>query len=169
MEATFANREKETTLKAFETLHKQHDSLVSQQSKWDAIMAATEKINMVYNLLENADDEEQKELRHHRDRSTTLESDNMALEKRVKELEAKLANSDRSAVTMRQSLTQAQQRSTEWERRAKDHESKLEMVQTKLDQAEQIQSQLEADLSMLKVQVEEQEANGRLSQVSLMV
>lgn len=121
---------------------------------------------MVYNLLENADDEEQKELRHHRDRSQALENENMALQKRLKEWEAKVANSDRAATTMRQSLTQAQQRSTEWERRAKDYESQLEMVQTKFDQAEQTQTQLEADLSLLKVQLEEQEANSRLSQVS---
>ena len=154
-------------MKAFETLQKQHDALALQQSNWDAITAATEKINMVYNLLENADDEEQKELRHHRDRSQALENENMALQKRLKEWEAKVANSDRAATTMRQSLTQAQQRSTEWERRAKDYESQLEMVQTKLDQAEQTQTQLEADLSLLKVQLEEQEADSRLSQVSL--
>lgn len=153
-------------MKAFETLQKQHDTLALQQSNWDAITAATEKINMVYHLLENADDEEQKELRHHRDRSQALENENMALQKRLKELEAKVANSDRAATTMRQSLTQAQQRSTEWERRAKDYESQLEMVQTKFDQAEQTQAQLEADLSVLKVELEEQEANSRLSQVS---
>lgn len=145
----------------------QHDGLVLQQSKWDVLTAATEKINMVYKLLENADDEEQKELRHHRDRSKALENENVTLQKRFKELEAKVANSDKAATTMRQSLTQAQQRSTEWERRAKDYESQLEVVQTKLDQAEQTQSQLETDLSILKVQVEEQEANSRLSQVSL--
>ena len=153
-------------MKAFETLQKQHDTLALQQSNWDAITAATEKINMVYHLLENADDEEQKELRHHRDRSQALENENMALQKHLKELEAKVANSDRAATTMRQSLTQAQQRSTEWERRAKDYESQLEMVQTKFDQAEQTQAQLEADLSVLKVELEEQEANSRLSQVS---
>ena len=120
---------------------------------------------MVYSLLENADDEEQKELRHHRDRSQALETENMALQKRLKECEAKVANSDRAATTMRQSLTQAQQRSTEWEHRAKDYESQLEMVQSKFDQAEQTQAQLEADLSLLNVQLEEQEANSRLSQV----
>lgn len=153
-------------MKALETVQKQHDDLALQQSNWDAITTATEKINMVYKLLENADDEEQKELRHHRDRSQALEIENIALQKRFKELEAKVANSDRAATTMRQSLTQAQQRSTEWERRAKDYESKLEIVQTKLDQAEQTNTQLETDLSMLKVQVEEQEADSRLSEVS---
>jgi len=119
---------------------------------------------MVYKLLDNVDDEEQKELRYHRDRSQALENENMALQKRFKELEAKVANSDRAATTMRQSLTQAQQRSTEWERRAKDYESQLEMVQTELNQAEQTQTQLEVDVSILKVQVEEQEADSRLSE-----
>ena len=151
-------------MKAIETLQKQHDGLAG---KWDAITAATEKIDLVYKLLENADDEEQKELRHHRDRSKALESENMALQKRFKELEAKVANSDKAATIMRQSLTQAQQRSAEWEHRAKDYESQLEMVQTKFDQAEQTQTQLETDLSMLQLQIEEKEANSRLSQVSL--
>jgi chromosome segregation ATPase len=165
LEVTFAGREKETALKAFETLQKQHDALALQQSSWDTIAAATEKIDMVYKLLENVDDEDQKELRHHRDHSQALENENMALQKRSKELEAKVANSDKAATTMRQSLTQAQHRSTEWERRAKEYEGRLEMAQTTLDQVEQTKTQLETDLSMFKLQIEEQEADRRLSQV----
>ncbi|KAF8168344.1 hypothetical protein B0H34DRAFT_685136 [Crassisporium funariophilum] len=161
---TFAAREKEATAKAFEVLQKERDVLSSQQANWDVLHAATEKINMVYKLLENADDEEQQELRHHRDRAKALEGENVTLQKRFKDLEAKVANSDRNAATARQSLTQAQQRSTEWERRAKDYEGQLELVQTKLDQAEQTQSQLDADYSMVRLQLEEQEADGRLVQ-----
>ncbi|KAJ3512730.1 hypothetical protein NLJ89_g3354 [Agrocybe chaxingu] len=163
-EVTFANREKDTATKTLEAVQKQHDLLVSQQSNWDILSAAAEKINMVYSLLENADDEEQQEFRHHRERSKALESENAALQKRLKEFEAKLANSEKASATARQTLTQAQQRSTEWERRAKEYEGQLEMVRTQLEQAEQTQSQLDADYSLVKLQLEEREADSRLVQ-----
>jgi len=166
MEVVFANREKETISKNFEGLQRKHDQLTTQQSNWDGLAAATEKINMVYKLLENADDEEQQELRHHRDRAKALEADNTTLQKRLKELEMKVSNSDKAAATARQTLTQAQQRSMEWERRAKEYEGQLEMLQTKFEQAEQTQQQLEADYNLAKMQVEEQEADSRLVQVS---
>ncbi|KAH9487164.1 hypothetical protein JR316_0001233 [Psilocybe cubensis] len=158
----FAKKETENVTKALESLQRQHTQLLSQQNNWDALSAATEKINMVFNLLENADSEEQKELRHYRDQSKVLEDENMALQKRFKDLETKLANNDRTLTATRQSLTQAQQRSSEWERRAKECEGELEMVRTKFEQSEQTQSQLEADYQLVKMQLEEQEAEGRL-------
>jgi len=60
-------------------------------------------------------------------------------------------------------LASAQQRSSEWERRAKEYEGKLEIVQTQFDQSEQIQTQLDADYSLAKLQLEEKEADERLS------
>ncbi|PPQ90421.1 hypothetical protein CVT25_014939 [Psilocybe cyanescens] len=158
----FANKEKDTASKALEDLGRQHAHLMSQQNNWDALSAATEKINMVFHLLENADSEEQKELRHYRDQSKVLEDENLAMQKRFKDLETKMANNDRTLTTTRQTLTQAQQRSSEWERRAKECEGQLEMVQTKFEQAEQTQSQLDADYQLAKMQLEEQEAEGRL-------
>ncbi|KDR84748.1 hypothetical protein GALMADRAFT_233069 [Galerina marginata CBS 339.88] len=164
LEIGFTNREKAAASKALETLQSQHAQLASQQRNWDVLNAATEKINMAFNLLENPDSKEQKELRHHRDRSQALEDENATLLKRYKDLENKLANSDRSASTTRQTLAQAQQRSSEWERRAKEYEGRLEMVQTKFEQAEQTQSQLEADYQLVKMQLEEREADSRLHQ-----
>ncbi|KAF8971587.1 hypothetical protein BDZ97DRAFT_1787214 [Flammula alnicola] len=148
----FANKEKQTVSKDLAALQAKHDALVSQQSNWEALNAATEKINMVFHLLENADNEEQKELRHYRDRS----------KKRFKDMDTKLANNERATATARQSLSQAQQRSVEWERRAKEYEGKLELLQTKFEQAEQTQSQLEADYSLVKLQLEDREADSRL-------
>lgn len=163
----FADKETETAAKALESLQRQHTQLLSQQNNWDALSAATEKINMVFHLLENADSEEQKELRHYRDQSKVLEEENMALQKRFKDLETKLANNDRTLAATRQTLTQAQQRSSEWERLAKECEGELEMVRTRFDQAEQTQSQLDADYQLVKMQLEEQEAESRLRVVSI--
>lgn len=165
-EVTFASREKDTVTGHLENLQRQHDQLVSQQSNWEALNAASEKINLVYKLLENADEEDQQELRQQRERSRALDVENAALQKRVKDAELKLSSAEKTATTALQTLSQAQQRSSEWERCAKDYEGQLEMVRTKLEQAEQSYLQLEADYNMAKVQIEEHEADNRLVQVS---
>lgn len=122
---------------------------------------------MLTTLIGQADNEELKELRRFRDRAKLVEGEHLALQKRFKELESKVANSERAAMTSRQTLAQAQQRSSEWEKRAKEYEGTLERVQTQLDHAEQTQSQLEADYSLAKLQLEEREADDRLIKVSL--
>lgn len=147
-------------------MQRQHEQLISQQRNWDALNAASEKINLVYKLLENADEEDQQELRLQRDRSRALEAENAAMQKRLKDADVKLSHADKTANTALHTLTQAQQRSSEWERRAKEHEGQLEMVQTQLEQAEQTYSQLETDYNIAKVQLEEHEADSRLVQVS---
>lgn len=169
MQVTFATRDKETSAQALEVLQQQHDRLSSQQSHWDDLRQASEKIEMLTTLIGQADNEELKELRRHHDRSKVLEGEHAALQKRIKDFESKTVNSERAAATARQSLAQAQQRSAEWERRAKDYEGQLEMLKTKLDQAEQTQGQLEADHSLVKLQLEERDADDRLAKVSLLV
>lgn len=166
VEVTSAHREKETVSKSLEALRRMYDQLLSQQSNWEALNAASEKINMVYKLLENAEEEEQQELQRQRERSRALEAEHAAIQKRLREAELKLSNADKTASTARQTLTQAQQRSAEWERRAKDYEGELEIVRTKLDQAEQTHGQLEADYDSAKMQIEEHEADKRLVDVS---
>ncbi|EAU93335.2 hypothetical protein CC1G_08648 [Coprinopsis cinerea okayama7 len=162
MEVTFSKRDKEAATQALETLKKQHDAFVTQQSHWDDLRQASEKIDMLTQLIGQADNEELQELRRYRDRTKPLEADYAALQKRVKELETKAANSERTATTAKQSLVQAQQRSSEWERRAREYEGELELTRTKLEQAEETQSQLDADYSLLKIQFEEREADDRL-------
>ncbi|KAJ7674417.1 hypothetical protein B0H17DRAFT_1161725 [Mycena rosella] len=163
LQATFAARDKDSALQALNALQKQHDHLTSQQSHWDDLRHASGQIEMLTNLIGQADNEELKELRHVRDRSKVLEGEHAALLKRFKDQEAKAMNSEKSALAARQSLSQAQQRSSEWEKRAKEYEAQLEMTQTKLDQAEQTQSQLDADYSLVKLQLEEREADERLA------
>lgn len=121
---------------------------------------------MLTTLIGQADNEELKDLRRNRDRSKVLEGEHAALQKRVRELETKVTNSEKASLTARQSLAQAQQRSSEWERRAKDYEGQLDLTQTKLDQAEQTQAQLDADYALVKLQLEEREADDRLAKVS---
>ncbi|KAJ7139475.1 hypothetical protein C8R44DRAFT_305218 [Mycena epipterygia] len=163
LQVTFAARDKDSALQALNALQKQHDHLTSQQSHWDDLRHASGQIEMLTNLIGQADNEELKELRHIRDRSKVLEGEHAALLKRFRDQESKVANSEKAALAARQSLSQAQQRSSEWEKRAKEYESQLEMTQTKLDQAEQTQSQLDADYSLVKLQLEEREADERLS------
>ncbi|KAF8060923.1 hypothetical protein FPV67DRAFT_1673756 [Lyophyllum atratum] len=166
LQVTFAARDKESAMRALERLQQQHDYLASQQSHWDELHRASEKIEMLTTLIGQVDNEEVKDLRRYRDRTKVLEGEHAALQKRFKEQETKMGNNERATVTARQSLAQAQQRSSEWERRAKEFEGQLEMTQTKLDQAEQTQAQLDADYSLVKLQLEEREANDRLSQDS---
>jgi DNA repair exonuclease SbcCD ATPase subunit len=155
--------------KNFDSLLRQLEQLMSQQRNWDTLNAASEKINMVYKLLENADEEDQQELRQQRERTRTLEAENAALQKRLKDADVKLGHADKKSNTALQTLAQAQQRSSEWELRAREHEGQLEMVRTQLEQAEQTHTQLEADYNITKVQLEEHQADSRLAQVSLLL
>lgn len=166
MQATFASRDKESVTQALSALQQQYDHLASQQSHWDDLHRASEKIEMLTHLVGQADNEELKDLRRYRERTKLLESEHAALQKRFKEQESKVGNSERAALAARQSLAQAQQRSSEWERRAKEYEGQLEMTQTKLDHAEQTQAQLDADYSLVKLQLEEREADDRLAKVN---
>jgi hypothetical protein len=152
-------------LKLKKALQKEHDHVISQQTHWDDLHRAAEQIEMLTTLIGQADNEEVKELKRIRDRSNKLEGEHSALQKRFKDQESKVANSERAAVIARQSLAQAQQRASEWERRAKEHEGELEMTRTKLDQADQIHAQLDADYSLAKLQLEEREADDRLTKV----
>lgn len=122
---------------------------------------------MLTKLVGQPDTEEIKDLRRIRDRSKVLEGEHAVLQRRLKEYENKMANNEKVAQASRQSLSQAQQRAIEWERRAKDYESELRSTQTKLDQTEQAQAQLDADYSLVKLQLEERDAEERLDKVRL--
>ncbi|KAG6845279.1 hypothetical protein H0H87_011430 [Tephrocybe sp. NHM501043] len=167
LQVLIANRDKESAIQATDTLRQQHDALIAQESNWDELRRTSEKIDTLTTLIGQVDNEELKELRRYRDRTKNLETDHAALQKQFREQETKVGNSEKTAATVKQSLAQAQQRSSEWERRAKESEGQLEMTRTKLDQTEQTQAQLEADHSLLKLQLEEREANDRLTQDQL--
>jgi hypothetical protein len=148
------------------TLQKQYDQLSAQQTHWDELRLTSEKIDMLTTLISQADHEELKGLRHIRDRCKVLEGEHAALQKHLKDQETKVANSERTLTVARHGLSQAQQRALEWETRAQDYAAKLEIVQTKLDQTEQTHAQLNADHSMVTLQLEEEQAENRLAKVN---
>ncbi|KAF9451764.1 hypothetical protein P691DRAFT_756971 [Macrolepiota fuliginosa MF-IS2] len=161
MQVQLATRDKETVTHALQTLQKQHDELHSQQSHWADLRQASEKIDLLTNLIGQADNEELQELRRYREQSRSLEVEHGNLQKRFKEIGDKFVASEKNISVALQNLVQAQQRTTEWERRAKEVEGQLEATQTKLDQTEQTHAQLDTDYSLVKLQLEELEAGGR--------
>ena len=165
MQLNNATRDKEAATQALEQAQKQNEELTMQQSHWDSLRQAAEKIDALTNLIGHADNEELKELRFARDRVRALEAEHATLQKQLKEAENKVSNSDRAASTVRQTFAQAQQRSAEWERRTKEAEGQLELTQTRLEQAEQTQAQLETDLSLARLQLDERDAEDRLAKV----
>ncbi|KAG7090699.1 hypothetical protein E1B28_009793 [Marasmius oreades] len=159
---TFSNRDKEASERRAANLQQQYDHLASQQSNWDTLRQTSEHIQHLATLVAQGGNDEVKELRRIVDKHRFLEGEHSALRSRYKELESKAGNSDKAAAAAKQSLSQAQQRSSEWEKQSKENAAKLEITQTKLEQTEQTLSQIEADHSLLKMQVEEQEADARL-------
>ena len=100
-----------------------------------------------------------------RDRSKVLEGEYAALQRRYKEQEMRATSSDRAASSVRASLAQAQQRATEWEERAKEHESALSEAQAAREVAEDQMSQFAEDHALVKMQLEEKDADERLANV----
>ncbi|OSD05616.1 hypothetical protein PYCCODRAFT_1450275 [Trametes coccinea BRFM310] len=162
LRVNYVTREKDTVAEELAAQRKQNEELFAQQNRWDELRQATEQIQALANNVSQVDQEELRELRRIRDRTKILEGEHSALQRRVKEYETKIANQEKLAQTSRQSLVQARQRAEEWERRAKEAEGQLEVTQTKLDQVEQSHSQLDADYSLVKLQLEERDAEERL-------
>ena len=156
--ATIAEKEKEATAATLNRLNTEH-------SHWDTVKETSEKVDMLTKLLGEVESDEIKHLRQYQERTKTIEADYVQLQKRVKELETKVANSEKVATTTKSGLLQAQQRASDWEKTAKEYEGELEMVKTRLDQAEQTHDQLDTDYSMLKMQFEEKEADDRFIKV----
>ena len=96
-----------------------------------------------------------------RDRSKVLEGEYAALQRRYKEQEMRATSSDR----VRAGLAQAQQRAIEWEERAKEHESALSEAQAAREVAEDQMSQFAEDHALVKMQLEEKDADERLANV----
>lgn len=158
-------REKESANCTFETLQKQHEELQVQQTHWNELRQATEKIDMLANLIGQAENEELQELRRYREQSRLLEVEHGDLQKRAGELENLLKTNEKNLASTRQSLAQSQQRLAEWEHQGKETEGQLQIAQTKLDRVEQTHAQLEADYSIAKLQLDEFEGEERVAKV----
>ena len=68
---------------------------------------------------------------------------------------------------MRASLAQAQQRATEWEQRANMHAAELAEAEAALESANDRAVQLEADHSLVQMQLEEKLDEARVAKVIL--
>jgi chromosome segregation ATPase len=165
-QAGFASRDKDAAVEALAALQKENDALALQQSHWDDLRRTNEQLEQLAALVSqtqtqtNNNESELKELRRVRDRSKALEGEYAALQRRV-------ASSDRTASTTRASLAQAQQRAAEWEQRANESEAALEEAQALRDEAEDRAAQIEADHALVRMQLEEKDAEERLAKVRL--
>lgn len=165
MQVEFASRDKESAQQSLRLLKADRDNLASQQSYWEDLRRASEQIEALASRVSRIDSDEVAELKQVRDQSKVLEGEHAALQKRFREQESKLANIERASQTTRQNFAQAQQRASEWEKRAREAEGEAERLSTVVEQGEQTRTQLEADVQMVKMQLEEKDAQERLRQV----
>ncbi|KAG5221320.1 pyridine nucleotide-disulfide oxidoreductase domain protein [Salix suchowensis] len=163
VQLTLSKRDKDAVEHSLLVIQQQNDYLTSQQDHWDALKATSAQLDVLTKLVSQGDQEELKELRQVRERSKVLESEHTSLLKRFRDQENKATNTEKANNQLRQSLAQNQQRALEWERRAKEYEGQLELTRTQLEQSEQTHSQLEADYSLAKLQLDEREADDRLA------
>ncbi|KAI0693660.1 hypothetical protein BC835DRAFT_1352949 [Cytidiella melzeri] len=163
MTSLITNREKDTLAEKLAALKQSHEQLAAQASNWDELRRASEQMQSLAALIGQGETEEVKELRRIRDSYKMLEGEHGALQKRFKEQDNKVANNERIALATRQNLSNAQERAVEWERRAKDYEHDLRTTRASLQDAQQAHSQLEADYSLVKLQLDERDAHERLA------
>lgn len=166
-QAGLASRDKEAAVEALAALRTEHDTLLSQQTQWEDLRRTTEQLEHLSALVTQAqtNEPELKELRRVRDRSKVLEGEHAALQRRYKEQEMRSTSSDRTASTARANLAQAQQRAIEWEERANEHESALSEAQAAREDAEDRIAQLVEDHALMKMQLEDKDAEERLAKV----
>jgi chromosome segregation ATPase len=140
---------------------------MSQQRHWDDLRRTADHVEALSKLIGDADTEEIKELKRAKDKGKMLEGEFSSLQKRYNEQEAKLANLQRASITSKHSIAQAQQRSSEWEKRTHELEADLESTRTKLDHSDDMRTQLDAEISSLRMQLEETEGEAASAKVSV--
>jgi chromosome segregation ATPase len=166
MQMNFAARDKEAITRALKNVEDERDRLVSEQSQADELRRTTEQVAALAELLGKSESTELVELRHLRDQSKILEGEYVSLKKRVKEQENRFSNAERLSIAARNNLEQAQKRAADWEEKARAYEAEVEQLTTALDQAEQTKNQLDADYSLARLQLEEKDAEDRITKVT---
>lgn len=161
--ASFVAREKDLLNQEINALRKRNEELTAQQSHWEELRRTSDQMRNLAAMIGRADDEEMQELKRIRDNHKVLEADYAALQRRLKDQESKAANSEKATQAARQNLSQAQQRAAEWEKRAKEYEQELDSTRSRLHEIEEAHSQLDAQYSVLKLQVEERDADERIA------
>lgn len=161
-----ATRDKAAAEQTTAAVREERDRLLSQQDRWDEMHRAAEQIQLLTSQVSEADNEELRQLRDYHYRTRPLEGEYNNVQRRFKDQETKLANLDRTMATVRQTLAQAQQRAVEWEKRAKEADTEVNTTRGHLEEASGAKAQLDSEVSLLKVQLQEKEADERLTQVS---
>lgn len=159
-------RDKAAAEQTTAAIREERDRLLSRQDHWEEMHRAAEQIQLLTSQVNEADNEELRQLRDYHDRTRLLEGDYNHLQRRLKDQETKLANYDRTMATVRQTLTQSQQRGVEWEKRAKETDTEISGIRSQLEEAGDTNARLESEVFLLKAQVQEKEADERLTQVS---
>ena len=165
MKHSIAVRDKDSAAASAKALQKRLDEVQSHDEQWDTLRRACAQMTELSSMMGQTDTRELQELREVRDRAKVLEGEHAALKRRFKEQDGKMANAEKIAFTARQSLTQAQQRAAEWERRANEYESDLNAMRDQIEKESEGHSQLEQEHAVLKMQVEERDAEERLAKV----
>ena len=161
-----ATRGKAAAEQTTTVIREERDRLLSQQDRWEEMHRAAKQIELLTSQVNEADNEELRQLRDYHDRTRPLEGEYSNLQRRFKDQETKLANLDRTMVSVRLTLAQAQQRAIEWEKRTKDTDTEISGIRSQLEEASSAKTQLDSEVSLLKVQLQEKEADERLTQVS---
>lgn len=151
------------------TLHavqSERDRLQVESTHWEDFRHTAGEIHLLLKAVSKYENDGAAELQRARDRIKTVETENSALQKRLKEQENKVTNMERASTTSRQGLAQAQQRASEWEKKAKDLENELEILTAKYEHSESAKAQLEDDYLNAQSHLQEQAEEERLLQVS---
>ena len=96
----------------------ERDRLQVENTHWEDFRHTAGEIQLLLKVMSKYENEGAVELQRARDRVKTLETENSALQKRIKDQESKITNMERASTTSRQGLAQAQQRASEWEKKA---------------------------------------------------
>lgn len=146
-------------------IREERDRLLFRQDQWEELHRAAEQIQLLTSQVNEADTEELRHLRDYHDRTRPLEGEYNNLQRCFKDQENKLANLERTLATARHTLAQTQQRTVEWEKREKETEVEISNIRSQFEEANGAKIQLNSEVSLLKTQLQEKEADERLTQV----
>jgi hypothetical protein len=161
-----AEREKAAAEQAMSLMRAEHERLTAGEKQWEELRQVTEQVQALAQTMQQGEKEEIARLRAEIDRMRSIEQDHAALQKRFKDQEGRMANTERAASTARQTLSLAQQRATDAEKRAQEQESEARSLRTKLEEVEAGKGQLETELTDTQAFLEGKETHERSMKVS---
>lgn len=162
MRAELMLRSKENAENMNAMLRSENTRLQAAGNSLDSLRQLSEQLQGLQAVQGASEQAELDELRRTREKT---ENEFAALQKRFKEQEARITNSERTAYTARQTLAQAQQRASEWEKKATAYDGERLTMRTRAEEAESARAQFEADLVEAQSRLEEKDAHDRLARV----